>query len=243
VLNASPAPTDSPREGPYATIAATVRPGDRCLLEVRRALLRKSSIERRRCDFLRLGNTGMVPVLFAVAVIAGALLWFRGLRLVLAIAPTVALAVAVVAAGVTKAIVGRTRPPAPLHLVSESDASFPSGHATHSAAVFLTVALVVAVFVLRRPIPRLASLVAAAMLTGMVGVSRLVLGVHWPSDVLAGWALGTAVALGVSVRLSLVARVVPRHPPETDRLAGRLAARSVALLMSQRQPRHTLEAA
>jgi membrane-associated phospholipid phosphatase len=73
---------------------------------------------------------GSPVALGIVAIVAMILLWRRGLGLAVAIAPGVALAIAAVSAAVGKAIVDRRRPPVPLHLVTETNASFPSGHAT-----------------------------------------------------------------------------------------------------------------
>jgi membrane-associated phospholipid phosphatase len=188
-------------------------------------------------------DTGSVAVLLLAAVAAAIVFWRRGLRVAVAIAPVAALALASVAAAVTKIIVDRQRPPAALHLVSESDASFPSGHATNSAAVFLTIALVASVYVFRRPVLRAVSILVAAVLSGAVGVSRLILGVHWPSDVLAGWALGLTVALGVTIALSLMARLVPRQPRDHQPLPRRVALRVHETLRSQRNQRQSLDAA
>ena len=140
----------------------------------------------------------------------GALLWWRGLHLALALAPAFALGIAGAAVGVIKAVVGRARPPVALHLVRESDTSFPSGHATDSTAVFVAVALVVALFVLRRPLVRAVTVAGAALLSGAIGASRLVLGVHWPTDVLAGLALGLATSLVVTMAATAVTRLTPR---------------------------------
>jgi len=152
-------------------------------------------------------------VVLAIALVAGLVLWRRGFGRVYALAPIASLAVAGGAVAVTKHIVDRARPPVGLHLVSESSGSFPSGHATHSAAVLLSVAFVVAVVVLRRMIVRALVVLAAVLLTGAIGASRLVLGVHWPSDVLAGWALGLGVALAVTMAAVVMARRTERLSP------------------------------
>ena len=174
-----------------------------------------------------LSTIGDPPVLAVLALLAGLLFWRRGIRLALALAPTVALGVSAVSVAVTKAIVGRARPPVSLHLIPESDASFPSGHATDSAAVCIAIALVLAVFVLRRPIARLLSVAAGAALAGAIGTSRLILGVHWPSDVIAGLALGLGVSLAVTITAALFARLTPtpavharRPPSKRSRMRG-----------------------
>ena len=151
-------------------------------------------------------NLGGAPFLVLVAVVAGGLLWRSGSRLAVAVAPGVALVVAGAAAALGKGVVGRGRPPASLHLVTETAASFPSGHATDSAALYLTIGLLLAATVVRRPLARVVFVVIAGVLVAAVGASRLVLGVHWPTDVLAGWALGALVAVTVTTAALLAAR-------------------------------------
>jgi undecaprenyl-diphosphatase len=73
-------------------------------------------------------------------------------------------------------------------------ASFPSGHATVSAVVFLTIGAMLAAASPERRLQWF-YLGVAIVLTVLVGVSRIYLGVHYPTDVLAGWSLGAAWAL------------------------------------------------
>lgn len=111
-----------------------------------------------------------------------------------------ALAVALSCASVSWAIdlvkweVARPRPTIVSHLVEVQHASFPSGHAAGSAAIYLTLAALASQVVPDRR-GRHALIVMAVLLTGMIGCSRVYLGVHWPSDVLAGWSFGTVWAL------------------------------------------------
>ena len=107
-----------------------------------------------------------------------------------------------------KAAVDRPRPPDPL--VSASGSSFPSGHAAHSVLyVWLAVTIVMR---LRPGMARGAAVVAAGIaLTALVGLSRVYLGVHYLSDVSAGWALGAA-AFSFCAAVALVISQVRQNP-------------------------------
>ena len=143
-----------------------------------------------------LGGVGFLALL---ATVVAAVLWRRGAGLVVALAPGLALGAAGLCVAIGKQVVGRARPAAALRLATKTEPSFPSGHAADSTAFYVTLALVIAVVVLRRPAARIAVLAVAVLLSATIGTSRLVLGVHWPTDVLAGWALGITVALTVTM--------------------------------------------
>ena len=91
--------------------------------------------------------------------------------------------------------VGRARPTLVEHWATVHDLSFPSGHSASSACVYLTLAALATQVTAQRAARRYVMAVAI-LLVGAIGVSRVYLGVHWPSDVLAGWSLGTLWALG-----------------------------------------------
>jgi undecaprenyl-diphosphatase len=88
----------------------------------------------------------------------------------------------------------RPRPDLAPHLAQVYTSSFPSGHSTMAATTYLTLGMVASRFVKRRRLKAL-FLGLATLVTAAVGVSRVYLGVHWPSDVLAGWAIGASWAL------------------------------------------------
>ena len=95
---------------------------------------------------------------------------------------------------VLKLGIHRARPEVVPHLAEVSNASFPSGHAMISAATYMTVGALLAQTQPSRLV-RTYLVSLSIVLALMIGISRLYLGVHWPSDVLAGWFLGGAWAL------------------------------------------------
>jgi undecaprenyl-diphosphatase len=90
-----------------------------------------------------------------------------------------------------KLLFSRERPEFALRLVAEQSYAFPSGHAMMSAVVYLSLAVMLSTMQPRLK-DRAFFLLAAMLLTFLVGVSRMYLGVHYPTDVLAGWAVGLA---------------------------------------------------
>lgn len=104
-----------------------------------------------------------------------------------------------------KMLFDRARPDVVTHLVTVHDASFPSGHAMHSAIIYLTLGALLAGAQRSRPV-KIYLLSIAVALTLTIGFSRVYLGVHWPSDVVAGWSVGAAWALGCALLARLLRR-------------------------------------
>lgn len=87
--------------------------------------------------------------------------------------------------------IARPRPELEPHLVAVKTSSFPSGHATSSMIFYLTLALALTAGTRwHRP-----AIIGAVLLSLLIGTSRVILGVHWPSDVIGGWAFGMLWAL------------------------------------------------
>lgn len=105
-----------------------------------------------------------------------------------------------------KGLFVRQRPEIVPHLVQVSSTSFPSGHAMNSAMVYLTLAALLARSQEEAKV-RVYLIAAAITLTAMIGFSRVYLGVHWPSDVLAGWTFGALWA----ATCSWTAKALQRH--------------------------------
>jgi len=143
---------------------------------------------------------GEPTFLIAAGVGVALWLWYAGRhRLALVL-------VAIVAVGrglseLQKYWIARARPDIDTHLVVVKTSSFPSGHATSSMVFLLSVALALSAGTRWR---RLA-VGGAILLSLLIGASRVMLGVHWPSDVIGGWAFGM---LWVLLTLRLAGRLL-----------------------------------
>jgi undecaprenyl-diphosphatase len=93
-----------------------------------------------------------------------------------------------------KSLFNRPRPDIVTHLSSVYASSFPSGHSMLSATVYLTIGALLARFVSELRF-KAYFLIVALVLTGLVGISRVFMGVHYPTDVLAGWVAGLSWAI------------------------------------------------
>jgi undecaprenyl-diphosphatase len=132
------------------------------------------------------GASFRLPLLI---VLAGLLLWRR--HSFLATLLVAAAAGSGLLNEIVKIVVARSRP----HLFAGAEHaagySFPSGHAMDAIVFFGTLAYVAIKLTGRRDVAIVASLLAV-ILAGLIGLSRVVLGVHYPSDVVGGWLLGAA---------------------------------------------------
>ena len=93
-----------------------------------------------------------------------------------------------------KSLFERPRPDLVAHGAEVFTASFPSGHSMMAAVTYLTLGTLLARIEARRRL-KLYLIGLVVLVSVAVGVSRVYLGVHWPSDVLAGWALGASWAM------------------------------------------------
>jgi undecaprenyl-diphosphatase len=120
--------------------------------------------------------------------------------------------------GVLKHLVSRDRPDIVPHLSAVYTSSFPSGHSMLSAVAYLTLGSLVARVTPRRR-TRFFVLFAAMFMTFLVGISRVYMGVHYPTDVLGGWAAGFTWALLcwiVATVLQSKGAIEPDESPEHE---------------------------
>lgn len=142
---------------------------------------------------LDLTSLGSIAVLATVAIGAAGFLLLRGQRL-RAIELAVALAGGIVISETLKSVFERTRPPEAYRAVEVINASFPSGHALLSTVVYLALGAMLTQATSKPSLKRYL-MGFAIFLALLVGFSRIYLGAHWTSDVLAGWCVGATWAL------------------------------------------------
>ena len=155
-----------------------------------------------------LTTLGEPTLLIAAGFLLAGWLWWGGRgRLAIAL-----LAVILVGRGLAegqKYWIARVRPSIEPHLVVVKTSSFPSGHATSSMIFYVTLAL--ALFGdsrWKRP-----AVAGAVLLSLLIGTSRVMLGVHWPSDVVGGWAFGL---LWVMLTIGPAERLFGAHSPDSS---------------------------
>jgi undecaprenyl-diphosphatase len=146
-------------------------------------------VERMARDLTALGSVSVLSLASLVALGGFALMrrWAAALLLALSVGGGTA------ASSALKQWVGRARPDLVPHGDVVLTASFPSGHAMLSAVVGLTLGALLAQSVEEKRL-KLYIMAVVVLLSLMIGVSRVYLGVHWPTDVLAGWSVGAAWA-------------------------------------------------
>lgn len=141
-------------------------------------------------DYTSLGGTAILVLL--VTAVSGYLAMLRRYkRLVVLLTAVIG---GVILSSLLKGIFDRPRPDLILESSYAFNASFPSGHALLSAATYLTLGGLLAQIQKRFRLKAFVLLFSILIMV-VVGFSRLYLGVHWPSDVLAGWTIGAIWAL------------------------------------------------
>jgi undecaprenyl-diphosphatase len=167
--------------------------------------------------FADLTSLGSFTVLGVVVLIVFGFLWLDGKHHA-ALLVLLSAASGVVLSTLLKDGFERPRPELISRLTEVSSASFPSGHAMLSATIYLMLGVLIA-RVQMRPGLKIYPILVAIGLVASIGVSRLYLGVHWPTDVLAGWLVGAAWALlcyavaGALQQRGLVEGEPPRASP------------------------------
>jgi undecaprenyl-diphosphatase len=146
-------------------------------------------LEELMRDVTALGSTGVLT--FITLAVAGFLILQRKAHAALFV--VMAVGGGMLLSTLLKMGFDRPRPDLVPHGAAVYTASFPSGHSMMAAVTFLTLGALLARVQPRRRL-KLYLLALAVVLTAAVGFSRVYLGVHWPTDVLAGWAVGAAWA-------------------------------------------------
>jgi undecaprenyl-diphosphatase len=153
---------------------------------------------------------GGYTVLGIITTSVAGLLWLQGNHRTMVLL-VVAVVGGVVVSTLFKLGFDRPRPDLVPHGAQVFTASFPSGHSMMAAVAYLTLA-VLSARVQARWVIKAYLIALAALITVAVGVSRIYLGVHWPSDVVAGWCAGAAWALSCWLAARGLSRVGAVEP-------------------------------
>lgn len=184
--------------------------------------LRSPGLDAAVTGFTDLAGTVGLPIIAGLVVLVMCLRWRSWTPLVLTAAAAAGSLLMTVSG---KALIGRTRPElADAVPPYETSASFPSGHTLNSIVVAGILAYLLTLHLQRRS-AKVAAVLAAALFTFAVGLSRVYLGHHWLTDVLVAWTLGAAwLAVVITahrlLRLLLKRRAgapapPPHRPPQT----------------------------
>ncbi|HVD17689.1 MAG TPA: phosphatase PAP2 family protein [Propionibacteriaceae bacterium] len=180
-----------------------------------------------------LTRLGSASVVVSLGVAAAAVLGLRSRRIMLPLALLGALAATASLVTILKIALDRPRPPAELVVgVPLSSDAFPSGHTTDGSVLVILTAAMLALTIGKVMVRRLL-LIGAYLVALLIGCSRTYLGLHWPSDVLGGWLLATAM---VSVTMALVnLALVPYSGGETvpDVLDPEFDAHATPMVLQQ----------
>lgn len=215
----------------FARIAREVVEGETSEMD-KAVELAVHSIDAPFFDHVMRGFTFMGSPFAVIPLAAAIIVWaVRKKETRAAVAFVVVLVMTEVLNVVLKRTFERPRPTLFQEIETLHSYSFPSGHAMAAAAVYGMMGVVIARLA---PTHRRPLVVALPILVVMIGISRIYLGVHWPSDVLAGFAAGAFIVLAGALALdgipTLATLVQPEEPAKggSGGEGGRDGARSVA---------------
>ncbi|MEI6199336.1 MAG: phosphatase PAP2 family protein [Actinomycetota bacterium] len=141
---------------------------------------------------------GVLSFLGPLCVVLGACLWVKTRSVAVAVAPWISVMVCGEIVSTLKKSTNIARPPLQYQIAQIHNPSFPSGHAADTTAFIVSLLFIVwCALDIPRHVKTWASVVGVSVFVAM-GLTRLVLNVHWLSDVLAGWCIGAAIGIAVT---------------------------------------------
>ena len=155
-------------------------------------------------------SVGVVSVLLPASLVTGAIAFAHSRSVSYSLAPFFAVQITSIIVSVMKDGMNTARPPMSSHIVAVDSAAFPSGHAANTTALLVATVVIWRVALSSERVQRHAPAIGFIGVVAMA-TTRLILNVHWLSDVVGGIALGTACALAVcavSLRLHALLRSI-----------------------------------
>ena len=197
-------------------LSAATEPIDHAILQALRAdasdPIGAAWLERTVLNLSALGSAAVTTLLVCV----GALFLLLDKRPRQALLLVGATSIAALGMSGLKLLIGRERPTIVEHIEVVGGLSFPSGHTLIAAVLYPTLGMLIASNLRQRHL-KVFVVVVAALLALIVGLTRVFIGVHYPSDVLGGWLLGLAfaIAAGIVIQSLKKQHIVERPAGET----------------------------
>jgi undecaprenyl-diphosphatase len=153
----------------------------------------------------RITSFGVLGVLLPASLFVGVILWWRVRSILFSLTPWVSVVICEQVVTYVKRITAITRPPLESQVLPIHNPSFPSGHTANTTALVVSALLTMWISQNWTRTSKWVATLCGLVIAVSMGATRVVLNVHWLSDVMAGWCTGAAIAFAVVGTASVIA--------------------------------------